>query len=73
MNGMAVAYVGEILVVKQMFEFTVKLNLRKGCLVLITRKDELLFPAPFSTKQQRKRSDENTLKQQYLTKVRFSS
>lgn len=31
MKGMAAAYVGEILVVKQMFEFTVKLNLRKGC------------------------------------------
>lgn len=73
MKRMAVAYVGEILVVKQMFEFTVKLNLRNGRCILINRKDELLFPAPFSTKQHRKRPDEHTLKQQYLTKVRFSS
>lgn len=47
MKRMAVAYAVEILAVKQMCEFTVTLNLRKGCWVLINRKDKLLFPAPF--------------------------
>lgn len=36
--------------VKWMFKFTVKLNLREDCWVLISRKDELVSPTPFFNK-----------------------
>lgn len=62
MKRMVVAYVVEILAVKQMCEFTVTLNLRKGCCVLINRKDKLLSPASFflPTKQIEERIYEHT-------------
>lgn len=47
MERLTVAWAEDVLRVNQMLKFRAKLSLGKGCLVSISRKDELVSPAPF--------------------------
>lgn len=64
MERVTVAKAVEVLRVNLILKFRAKLSLRKGCWVLISRKDELVSPAPFffffSTKCHGKMIDQHT-------------